>query len=212
MKKGVVFDLDGVLTFTDEYHYQAWKELADEEGIEFNRTINNRLRGISRMASLDIILEKAKKPYSDEEKLAMATKKNNRYIDLLDQLSPKDASDDVRYTLETLKKKGVRLAVGSSSKNTMKILTRTNLLSYFDEIADGTMISHSKPNPEVFLLGAKKLGLEPSECFVVEDAKAGIQAGHDGGFQTIGIGPDVKDYPLVDHYVEKLSEMLKYFD
>lgn len=211
MKKAVIFDLDGVLTFTDRFHYLAWKELADAEGIRFNEKINNRLRGVSRRDSLEIILEKAKKEYSEEEKIAMMEKKNNRYIEFLEQLHPEDIKKEDRETLEKLKEKGILLAVGSSSKNTMKILNNTDLTHYFDAIVDGNIVTKSKPDPEVFLLAAQKLNLEPQDCYVVEDAKAGIEAGKAGGFETCGIGKEVFNYDSTNHPIRKLSDLLSLF-
>lgn len=208
MKKAIIFDLDGVLTFTDHFHYLAWKELADEEKIYFDEKINNRLRGVSRMDSLEIILEKAKKEYSKEEKESLAENKNKRYVELLNQLSEKDIKSDDRKTLEKLKEMGILLAVGSASKNTMKILKNTNLLNYFDAVIDGNIATHSKPNPEVFLLAANKLGVDPKDCYIVEDAKAGIDAGKAGGFETCGIGSEVYDYPSTDHPIKHLSDLI----
>ena len=198
--KAVIFDLDGVICFTDKYHYQAWKALADRLGIYFDEIINNRLRGVSRMASLDIVLERAERSYSQEEKDAFAAEKNATYVELLQQMSPRDLSDEVRETLNALRAGGYKLAIGSSSKNTKLILSRIGLGDFFDAISDGTNITHSKPDPEVFLMAAEMLSLDPSECLVVEDAKAGIQAAHAGGFRSAGIGeaaehPDCT-YPL----------------
>ena len=207
MKKGMIFDLDGVIVSTDHYHYLAWKTIADQEGIEFNEEINNRLRGVSRMASLEIILEKAPRSYSKEEKETLCEKKNSIYRESLKQLQPSDCSKDVRLTLKTLREAGIRLSIGSASKNTRFILERIGLLGAFDEIVDGTMISHSKPNPEVFLLAAEKLGLSPGECGVVEDAYAGIEAAKAGGFEAYGIG-DASHSPLVDHPLHALSDLL----
>ena len=151
MIKGIIFDLDGVLAFSDKYHYKAWKYLADQEGIYFDEVINNRLRGVSRMESLDIILERSTKEYTLEEKIRMATIKNDLYVEYLDELKPSDIFEDTRKTLDILLSKGIKLSIGSSSKNTLKILTKTDLLKYFDIIIDGNKISNSKHHPEVFL-------------------------------------------------------------
>lgn len=148
--QGIIFDLDGVLCSTDEYHYRAWKALADRLGIPFDRERNGLLRGVSRMDSLNIILEKSDKAYSQEEKNAMAEEKNTRYRQLLSQMSPADLSGDVKRTLDTLCARGLKLAIGSSSKNTPFILERMGLDGFFDAVADGNCITHSKPNPEVF--------------------------------------------------------------
>ena len=153
--KAVIFDLDGVICFTDKYHYIAWKKLADKEGIYFDETINNRLRGVSRMDSLDIILEKATKKYSQAEKEDMAAEKNATYVELLKEMSPSDLSDEVRGTLNELRNRGYKLAIGSSSKNTKMILGQLGLGDFFDAISDGTNITKSKPDPEVFLKAAE---------------------------------------------------------
>jgi beta-phosphoglucomutase len=205
--KGVIFDLDGVICFTDEYHYLAWKAIADKEGIYFDRTINNRLRGVSRMASLDIILERAKKTYTEEEKVALATEKNEIYKSYLVKMSPKDVSKDVLRTLTALRKKGIKIAIGSSSKNTKLILKQIGLLDAFDEIADGNDITHSKPDPEVFLCAAKKIKEDPLDCMVVEDAYAGIDAANAGHFTSVAIG-DAANYSEAMFKIKKLSDIL----
>lgn len=207
MKKGIIFDLDGVICFTDSFHYLAWKKLADRENIYFDEIINLRLRGVSRMESLDIILEKATKNYSDEEKIEMATFKNNIYKDYLNKMKPSDIPSEVINTLNELKNRGIKIAIGSSSKNAKIILEKTNIMNLFDEIADGNDITKSKPDPEVFLVAAKKLGLNPSECFVIEDAKAGIDAAKAGGFTSVGIG-DASKYSKTDYPINKISEIL----
>ena len=205
--KGVIFDLDGVLCFTDDYHYQAWKSLADDLNIYFDREINNRHRGVSRMASLDIVLEKSNKKYSDEEKIALATKKNDIYVKLLDNITENDCSNEVRNTLLELKRRGIKIAIGSSSKNTPKILNRLGIYSYFDAISDGNNITHSKPNPEVFLKAAEFINENPQDCLIVEDAIAGIDAGIAGGFKTAAIG-DATKYDKPDYKLNKLSDLL----
>ncbi len=186
--KGVIYDLDGVICSTDEYHYQGWKRLADEIGVPFDRTVNQRLRGVSRMESLEILLEKSTVQYSPEEKKEFAERKNNYYRELLGQMTEKDLSDEVKNTLDGLRARGVKLAIGSSSKNAKFILGRIGLGSYFDAISDGNNISHSKPDPEVFLKAAEMISLDPKDCLVVEDALSGIEAGKNGGFKTASIG------------------------
>lgn len=206
--KAVIFDLDGVICFTDKYHYQAWKALADRLGIYFDEIINNRLRGVSRMASLDIVLERAERAYSQEEKEAFAAEKNATYVELLQQMSPRDLSDEVRETLNALRAGGYKLAIGSSSKNTKLILSRIGLGDFFDAISDGTNITHSKPDPEVFLMAAEMLSLDPAECLVVEDAKAGIQAAHAGGFKSAGIG-EAAEHPDCTYPIASFGELKK---
>ncbi len=188
MKKAFIFDLDGVLCFTDKYHYEAWKTVADKLCIPFDESVNDRLRGVSRMESLEIILSLGDKTYSEEEKIKFAEEKNSVYRKLLENMTPSDVSNEVRRTLEELKSRGYKLAVGSSSKNTSLILEKCDLKKYFDAVSDGNNIKYSKPNPEVFLKAAEFLGLKSQDCYIVEDAEAGIDAGKAGGFVTIGIG------------------------
>lgn len=205
--KGVIFDLDGVLCSTDECHYLAWKELADSLGIPFDETINRRLRGVSRMESLDIILQAAGRAFSSREKQALAARKNERYRRLLMKLTPADLPGGVRATLDELRRRGLRLAVGSSSKNTPLILQRLGLEGWFDAVADGNDIARSKPDPEVFLLAAERLRLPPGECMVVEDADAGIEAALAGGFLPAGIGL-AKDNAKAAYRLERFEQLV----
>lgn len=209
--KGVIFDLDGVICFTDELHYLAWKALADRLNIYFDREINERMRGVSRMDSLNILLEKSDVEYSEVQKEAFAAEKNAIYADSLRKMSEKDVSDDVRQTLKTLREKGVKIALGSSSKNAPAILERIGLEEMFDAVSDGNGLEKFKPDPEVFLKAAEKLGLEPKDCLVVEDAVAGIDAGVAGGFATAGIGR-AAGYDKADYKIEKVSDILKISD
>lgn len=186
--KGFIFDLDGVLLSTDELHFEAWKKIADKLGVYFDRTVNDRLRGVSREASLEIVLERYEGTLTAAEKQELCNEKNEYYKELLQTLNEATVDDSVRETLAALKKRGYRLAIGSSSKNTKTILARTNLTHFFDAISDGNNITRSKPDPEVFLKAAEYLGLKSEECFVVEDAEAGIDAAVAGGFCSIGIG------------------------
>lgn len=185
----VIFDLDGVIVSTDEYHYQGWKRLADEEGIAFDRAVNERLRGVSRMESLEIVLEKSPRRHPDGEKAAMAAQKNGYYQELLrTRLQPGDILPGVMPLLRRLRANGVRLAIGSSSRNTPVILERIGLADFFDAVADGNQIRQSKPDPEVFLLAAAKLGCRPEDCLVVEDAVAGVEAALAGGMAVLAVG------------------------
>ena len=188
--EGVIFDLDGVICFTDHYHYLAWKALADSLGIDFDEKKNDRLRGVSRMESLEIVLEGYKGPaLSQEEKVALAEKKNSLYRQSLQTMTPKDLPDEVRDTLNALRARGLKLAIGSSSKNTPLILERIGLAGFFDAVSDGNNIQRSKPDPQVFTMAAEMLGLQPDKCLVVEDALAGLQAAAAGGFDSAGLGP-----------------------
>ena len=207
-KKAIVFDLDGVICSTDQYHYQAWKALADRLGIYFDAKINDRLRGVSRMASLEIILEHSDKAYTPAEKESFTEEKNNAYRKLLRLMSPSDLSDEVRSTLNELRRRGYKLAIGSSSKNTKFILERIGLSDFFDAIADGTDITRSKPDPEVFLLAASKLGIAPADCAVVEDAKAGIEAARAGGMTALALAGDAKNCGLEDYDLTSFEDLL----
>ena len=208
--KAIVFDLDGVICFTDEYHYLAWKELADELNIPFDRQINERLRGVSRMDSLEIILEKYSGPeLSEDEKEKLAGKKNDIYRKSLENMSEKDLSEEVRETLKELRNRGLKLAIGSSSKNTRFILKQIGLDDFFDAISDGTNITRSKPDPEVFLKAAQFLAEEPKDCLVIEDAEAGIDAAVAGGFDGAGIG-SAASYGKATYHLESFKDILKY--
>lgn len=206
--KGFVFDLDGVLVFTDKFHYQAWKRLADEMGIYFDEKINDRLRGVSRMASLEIVLEHYHGPMlPKEEKLCLAEKKNRMYRELLGTMTPEDVAPEVRETLKELRRRGYKLAIGSSSRNAKYILEKVKLTDAFDAISDGTNISRSKPDPEVFLKAAGFLGLDPKDCLVVEDAAAGVDAAKAGGMYVAGIGP-AADYERADISLDSIADLL----
>ena len=201
--KAVIFDLDGVIVSTDDCHYEAWKKMADEEGIYFDRTINERLRGVSRMESLEIVLERAKKEYSEEEKVALATRKNGYYVELIGKLTPDAILKGVMGNLEALKEKGIKIAIGSSSKNTPIILRQIGLDSYFDAVSDGNNIKNSKPDPEVFQKAAEMLGIPAENCMIIEDADAGIIAGKRAGMKTLAVG-SAKDG---DFYYKSLDDV-----
>ena len=186
--RGVIFDLDGVLVSTDELHYRAWKELADAEGIPFDREINHRLRGVSRMESLRVILERAPKSYDDAAQAAMAARKNERYRQLLEDLSADDLLPGASEMLEGLRARGVRTAVASASRNAPLILEKLRLTSRLDAWADGNDAARSKPDPEVFLIAARRLGLAPGDCVVIEDAAAGVEAAHSAGMACVAVG------------------------
>ena len=210
--KGLIFDLDGVLLSTDRFHFLAWKKLADRMGINFTEKDNERLRGVSRMESLEIVLSLSAAPLSlsDEEKLALATEKNEVYREYLKKLTPADVSDEVRETLAALRAKGYPLAVGSSSKNTRFILAQTELTDAFDAIADGNDIKNSKPDPEVFLKAADLIGIAPADCAVIEDAEAGLEAANRGGMLSIAYASAI-DCPLGKVKLYNFSDLAKMF-
>jgi len=203
----VIFDLDGVICHTDHYHYRAWKALADRLGVPFDENTNNRLRGVSRMDSLNIILETSADTFTQAEKQSLAEEKNRIYQSFLRQMTPAELGMEVSDTLNALRESGLKLAIGSSSKNTALILERLGLDGFFDAVADGTQISRSKPDPEVFLLAAAKLGIPPAGALVVEDALAGIQAAKAGGFPAAGIG-DAAHAPGTDFPISTLKELV----
>ena len=188
--KAIIFDLDGVLVSTDEMHYLAWKRLADELEITgFNREDNRRQRGVSRMASLEVVLEKSDKTYTEEEKAELAERKNGYYLELLKDMDNSAVLTGVTDALEVLKRKNLLLAVGSASKNAPLILEKTGLLPFLNQVSCGLDTTKSKPDPEVFLVAARKLQLDPAQCLVVEDSAAGIEAAKAGGMRSLGVGP-----------------------
>lgn len=205
--KAIIFDLDGVICQTDKYHYQAWKEIADELGIYFDETINNRLRGVGRMESFDIILEGCDRTFDQKEKEGYIARKNEIYRELLKSMSPADLAPEVKETLDELKRRGIRLAIGSSSKNTVFILSRLGLTGFFDAVSDGNHIIRSKPDPEVFLKAAEYLGEKPGDCLVVEDAQAGLMAAKAGGMDCAGIG-DAAQSSLADYALGRFEDLL----
>jgi len=208
MIKAIIFDLDGVIVSTDDFHYQAWKCLADKEGIYFDREINNRLRGVSRRESLEIVLERSRKQYSEVEKHAMMEYKNNKYIKMLDNLTADAILPGIKSLLAYLENENYQIAIGSSSKNTKKILCQINLFNRFAAIADGTDIKRSKPAPDVFLAAAEKLGVKPKDCAVIEDALAGIQAANAAGMLSIAIH-DATQYNEADISIQKPTDLIK---
>lgn len=204
--RAIIFDLDGVICSTDRYHYLAWKALADRLDIPFDEQKNKLLRGVSRMESLEIILGDRSSHFSGQEKWELAEEKNRIYREYLQTMRPSDLSEDTRYALQTLRKRGYLLAIGSSSKNTRQILTQLGLEHFFDAVADGTQITRSKPDPEVFFLAASLLGISPEQAIVIEDAESGVQAAETGHFRVIGIRSREND-PNSDITIKKLSDL-----
>lgn len=189
--KAALFDLDGVIVDTAKYHYLAWKRLADELGLYFDAEINERLKGVSRMASLDIILEKSPKAHSPGEKEAMASRKNGYYVEMIGALKPEEVLEGMPALLAELRAAGIRTAICSASKNAGLILERLGLIPAFDTIVGGNDVSRSKPDPEVFEVAARRLGIPHSDCLVFEDAAAGVAAAKAAGMKAVGIGkPD----------------------
>lgn len=205
--EAIIFDLDGVICSTDEYHYLAWKSIADQLGIPFSRKKNDRLRGVSRMDSLEIVLEDYSGELSPAEKIELAEQKNEQYKQYLASLSSVDLSPEVSDTLRTLRGKGLKLAIGSSSKNTPFILRQLGLGDFFDAVSDGNNITRSKPDPEVFLKAAEMLCAAPGKCLVVEDAVSGAQAGHAGGMKVACVG-DASAAKAGDYNLNHFGQLL----
>ncbi|MDF2613524.1 MAG: putative phosphatase/phosphohexomutase [Clostridia bacterium] len=203
--KAVLFDLDGVIVDTARYHYKAWKWLADRENIYFDEIINERLKGVSRMASLEILLEKGDKLYTQQEKEIMCTLKNNYYLEMIETLTPEDVLEGVVDFLKELKSNGIQTAVCSASKSAKYIIDRLELNAYFDWIVDGNDVKRPKPDPEVFEIGYTKLGCRSQESIVVEDAFAGIEAAKVLGIKTVGIG-DIKNLSNADLLFKNIKE------
>lgn len=185
--KGIIFDLDGVLTNTSEYHYKAWKMLADELGIHFDRNINEKLRGIPRKESLEIML--AGKVVSEKEIKRLMDIKNNYYNDFLTQMNPDDILPGVLELLCETRKAGIKIGIGSSSKNAKTVIDKLGLESFVDSISDGFSVDNHKPAPDLFLHCAANLAVSPENTIVVEDAESGVEAALNGGFWVVGLGP-----------------------
>ena len=188
MIKACIFDLDGVIVDTARYHFIAWKELANELGFEFTEDDNEQLKGVSRMESLDILLEIGGLDFPKEKKEELAQKKNEHYRSLILKMTPEEILPGAMEFIKQVKNNNILTAVGSASKNTMTILERLELTAWFDAIVDGTMITKAKPDPQVFTQGAAKLKTPPDQCVVFEDARAGVEAALAGGMKCIGIG------------------------
>lgn len=184
-----IFDLDGVIVDTAKYHYLAWKRLGKELGIDFTEEQNEDFKGVSRMACMDIMCKLAgKEDMSQEERERLANLKNEWYVESIGELDESELLSGAKDLLVALKENGIKVALGSASKNALPILERTGIVKYFDTIVDGNHVTKAKPDPEVFVLGAQRLGVEPSKCVVFEDSVAGIEAAHIAGMRCIGIG------------------------
>lgn len=187
MIKGFIFDLDGVLTDTAEYHYRGWKRLADELGIPFTRESNDSLRGIPRRESLMLILQGREFP--EEQILEMMDRKNRYYLEFIHDITPSDLLPGARELLDEIRVAGLKSALGSASRNALEVIERLAIGDLLDAVADGNSVKLQKPAPDLFLYAAAQLRLLPSECVVVEDAASGIEAARAGGFLSVGLGP-----------------------
>jgi len=215
MIKGYIFDLDGVIVDTAKYHYQSWNRLANKLGFNITEEENENLKGVSRMESLEYILTLGETSILENEKIKLAELKNRWYVELISSLSQTDIMPGVKELLEELKSNNLKIALGSASKNSEKILRGLQLIDFFDVIIDGNKTSKSKPHPQVFLLGAKSLALEPRECIVFEDSAKGIQAANQGGFISVGLGDsnylheaDLVLKDLEDMSIGKLTQLI----
>lgn len=205
--KGAIFDLDGVLVDTAKYHYLAWKKLADKLGFDFTEKDNERLKGVSRTRSLEILLEIGGIQADENQKQIWAEEKNACYVEYLKQLDQSALLEGTLDYLTSLHSRNVKISLGSASKNAPLILSQLGIEKYFDAVVDGNCISKAKPDPEVFLTAAKFLELEPSDCAVFEDSFAGIQAAKTGGMLAIGVGT-AQNLPGADFYIKNLGEAL----
>jgi beta-phosphoglucomutase len=211
--KACIFDLDGVVVDTAKYHYLAWKRLANELGFEFTEASNERLKGVSRMDSLDILLEIGGQSFDYETKLKLAEKKNNWYVEYISKMDESEILPGVKEFLELLRCSGIKIALGSVSKNARTILGRVNIERYFDAVIDGIKVSRAKPDPEVFLKGAKELGIAPGECVVFEDAAAGIEGALNAKMYSIGVGsPEIlhKAHKIIPGFKDLTLEILQF--
>ena len=190
--KACIFDLDGVIVDTAHYHFLAWKRLADELGIRFTVEDNERLKGVSRMQSMEILLGLGNVALSQHDKETLANKKNTWFVDYVERMMPEEIYPGVKALLEQLRKQGIKTGLASSSKNARTVIQRLHIESYFDVVVDGTMVVHSKPDPEIFLLAASKLGVDSKDCVVFEDAEAGVEAALAAGMKCVGVGSPVQ--------------------
>jgi beta-phosphoglucomutase len=186
--KACIFDLDGVIVDTAHYHFLAWKRLADELGFELTEADNERLKGVSRMQSLDIVLELGGITVSEHNKLLLANKKNTWFVDYVERMAPEEIFPGVKHLIQELRSAGIKVALASSSKNAKTVVQLLHIQDEFDAIVDGTMVVNSKPHPEIFLLTASKLGVRAEECIVFEDAEAGVEAALAAGMKCVGVG------------------------
>lgn len=185
-----ILDLDGVITDTAEYHFLAWKQLAEEEGIPFTRADNEHLRGVSRRQSLELLLGEHASRYSEEQMVEMMARKNGYYQQMLERITEADFLPGARELLDEMRRRGFKVAIGSASKNTPTVLGRLGILDFFDAISDGNTVTRAKPAPDVFLYAANAMGVPPAHCVVIEDAQSGVEAALAGGMTAVGIGPE----------------------
>ena len=205
MIKACIFDLDGVIVDTAHYHFLAWKRLAHELGFELTTSDNERLKGVSRMKSLEIVLELGGVDASDEERETLATRKNTWFQEYVEEMAPDEIFPGVKKLIGDLKAKGLKVGLASSSKNARTVIRQLRIANEFDAIVDGTMVVHSKPHPEIFLSTAELLGVQPEHCLVFEDAEAGVEAAIAAGMKCVGVGNE-EQLHLANRVVAKTAE------
>jgi len=210
IKKGFIFDLDGVIVDTAKYHYLAWKKLANELGFEFTEEQNEMFKGVSRKRCLEILLDLGNVDASKEQFDRWMVEKNEDYLSYIEKMDESEILPDVKKTLKYLKKKKQPMALGSASKNAVPILKKVGLLSYFESVVDGTHVAKAKPDPEVFLIAANDLKMKPEDCIVFEDSVAGIQAANIANMISIGIG-DKNVLHEANYIFKDFTEMKKKF-
>ena len=207
MIKAILFDLDGVLVSTDEYHYRSWLKLSNEEGFEFfDHEFNHQFRGVARMECVEILTRASGRSYTPEQKKEIADRKNRYFAESLSSVTPEELLPGALAALKELKKRGIKIAVASNSRNAKPIIKQVGIEQYLDAIVDGHEIENSKPDPEVFLLAARNVGVEPGDCIVVEDAIAGLEAAKRAGMKALGIGTRER-LPNADIVVSDLASI-----
>ncbi len=206
--RGALFDLDGVIVDTAKYHYEAWKRLADELRFEFTELDNERLKGVSRLRSLDILLEVGQLDIGQDLRVHMSRLKDEWYVEMISAMGEDEILPGAREYIQSLRSQGVKIALGSASRNAPLILDKLKITDLFDAVIDGNCVANAKPDPEVFLRGAKALGLEPQACVVYEDAEAGVEAAHRAKMKAVGIGT-AQALPRADFIVKSLAELLE---
>ena len=203
--KACIFDLDGVIVDTAHYHFLAWKRLANELGIEFTEIDNERLKGVSRLRSMEILMELGDLTLSQHEKERLANKKNEWFVDYVERMVPEEIFPGVKELIRQLHDQGIKVGLASSSKNAKTVIQLLHVQNEFDVVVDGNMITHSKPDPEIFLLAARKLGMDPKDCLVFEDAEAGVEAALAAGMKCVGVGSP-EQLGKADKVVQRTSD------
>lgn len=202
--KGILFDLDGVITDTAEYHYEAWKKLAEDLGISFDRDFNEKLKGVGRMESLDLILEHGGEELSEADKEYYASKKNDHYKTMISNITPNDLLPGILGFMEEIKSAGIKTALASSSKNAQPVIERLEITHLLDEVVDASKVERGKPDPEIFLKAAEQLNVSAAGCVGIEDAQAGVEAIKSADMFAVGVGQSLKK---ADWIVEDTTEL-----